>query len=111
MQYLRLANRRRMLPFVATSFGTWWGNDPIKKAQTDFDLVAADRISKQVILCECKWRTELDVALEAEKLLSKRHLLPEYEERHYYIFSKTPPNAGQVAPNTTVITTEMLFDL
>jgi uncharacterized protein len=89
-QYLIRHNRRGDLPFTATSFGKWWGNDPVEKAQADFDVIAANRISKQILLGECKWKNSIDDVAEIKKLINKDHLLPDYSERYYCLFSKVP---------------------
>ena len=110
LQYLQRANRKGKLPFTATSFGTWWGNDPKVKTQTDFDVIAADRIGKKIILGECKWRSNVDFGAEVNKLVGKEHLLPEYKERHHYIFSKSPPGAGKKPDGVTIISSDELYE-
>jgi AAA+ ATPase superfamily predicted ATPase len=87
-QYLNRHNRLGNLPFTATSFGKWWGNDPVMKTQADFDVIAANRVNKQILIGECKWKNSVDEAAEIKRLISKNHLLPEYIERYYYLFSK-----------------------
>jgi AAA+ ATPase superfamily predicted ATPase len=67
LQYMQRANRAMKLPFSATTFGSWWGNDPLEKAQADFDIIAANRSSKQIILGECKWRSDVNFAAELDK--------------------------------------------
>ncbi|MCL1808619.1 MAG: ATP-binding protein [Clostridiales bacterium] len=111
LQYLQRANKCGRLPFTATSFGSWWGADPIERVQTDFDVIAANRSKKQIFLGECKWKKSLNLAAEAQKLVRKEHLLAEYEERHYCLFVKAPPT-GQLMPSGfSVVTADMLFDV
>jgi AAA+ ATPase superfamily predicted ATPase len=111
LQYLQRANRKGLLPFVATSFGAWWGTDPKERAQADFDAVAADRSTGQIVLGECKWRNDVDIPAEAERLMKKAHLLPEFGERHYYIFQKAPLNESRSAYGVAVISADMLYDM
>ena len=111
LQYLQRANRYDMLPFTATSFGSWWGKDPKEKAQSDFDVIAANRSSKQIILGECKWMSSISLAAEAKKLMSKEHLLADYKDRYYYIFSKTLQNDIPTAKEVILVTAETLFDV
>ena len=111
LQYLQRAGRGKLLPFAATSFGSWWGNDPKDKLQRDFDVIAANRSSKQIVLGECKWRSSVNLAAVAEKLMGADHMLPEYKERYYYIFLKTPPKDGQEAKGAKVVTAQELFSL
>ena len=109
LQYLHRANRSKKLPIVATSFGSWWGNDPREKVQTDFDVVAANRGSKQIILGECKWRSGVNLDFEIKKLTNKEHLLAEFKERYFYLFLKTPPEGKQTTQGATLVTTKELF--
>jgi AAA+ ATPase superfamily predicted ATPase len=111
LQYLQRANRGKMLPFVATSFGSWWGNDQKEKTQADFDVIAANRSDKRIILGECKWKSGISVAAEAKKLKDKDHLLAEYKERHYYLFAKAPARGMDKHANVNVVTLDMLFDI
>ncbi|MCL1794828.1 MAG: ATP-binding protein [Oscillospiraceae bacterium] len=111
LQYLQRANRNKILPFIATSFGSWWRNDPKEKAQADFDVIAANRSKKQIVLGECKWKNEINFAIEAQKLLKKDYLLAEYKERYWYIFSKKPPKEKQKFPGITAVAAEMLFEI
>jgi len=111
LQYLRRMNAAKMLPITATSFGTWWGADPVEKRQTDFDVIAANRQTKQIILGECKWKEAVNFRAETEKHISKRHLLPEYTERHYYLFVKSSSEAEKVHNDITIVTADMLFEV
>ncbi|MCL2046027.1 MAG: ATP-binding protein [Oscillospiraceae bacterium] len=109
LQYMRRANRKGKLPFTATAFGSWWGTDPISKSQADFDVVVANRNEKQIILGECKWTGSINISAETEKLHDKKHLLSEYNERFFYLFTRTPPRS-ELNQQTKVVTQEMLFD-
>jgi hypothetical protein len=108
---LQRANRRGILPFTATSFGSWWGNDPLNKTQADFDVIAANRGEKRIILGECKWKSSISLATEADKLKRKEHLLAEYNDRHYYIFTKNKPDKKQKYEGINIITVEMLYGI
>ena len=111
LQYLRRMNAARRLPIIATSFGTWWGADPVEKRQIDFDVIAANRQTRQIILGECKWKESVSFQAETERLMNKGHLLPEYTERHYHLFVKLPFKEDKECINTTVVTAEMLFEI
>lgn len=114
LQYLQRLNRNKKLPFTATSFGSWWGTDPKEKVQADFDVVAANRTDKKIILGECKWKNSLNDVAEIQKLMAKEHLLKEYKERYYCLFSKIPfaKEARQLEnQNIKLVTTDMLFEL
>ena len=110
LQYVRRMNAAKKLPITATSFGSWWGIDPKDKQQTDFDVIAANRQTKQIILGECKWRESVNFKAETEKLISKTHLLSEYAERYYYFFSKAPITGVQEQEDIAIVTADMLFE-
>ncbi|MCL2087963.1 MAG: ATP-binding protein [Oscillospiraceae bacterium] len=109
-QYMQRANRSGKLPFVATSFGAWWGNDQRNKTQADFDLIAANRKTKQIVLGECKWKDNLNIETQIKKLGDKDHLLEEYTERYYYIFTKESTEQLHDLAGAAVVTTDMLFE-
>jgi AAA+ ATPase superfamily predicted ATPase len=114
LQYFIRANREKKLPFQATSFGCWWGADPVEKTQTDFDVLAANRMSKQIAIGECKWKNHIEDVAEIKKLMSKEHILREYPDRYYYLFSKTPfeKEAKKLeSERIKLVTTDMLFEL
>lgn len=87
-QYLIEQNLYGNLPFKATSYGRWWGNDTKEKRETDFDIVIANRKEKKMILCECKFRNTLNNLTEIKKLVEKDYMFPEYIDKYYYFFSK-----------------------
>ncbi len=89
LQYMMQLNKDLKLPFLATSFGKWWGNDRIKREETDLDIVLGDKTKKKVIIGECKWRNEQISKSDIENWLSKNYLLPSYVERYYVYFSKS----------------------
>jgi AAA+ ATPase superfamily predicted ATPase len=114
LQYLKRANRSGLLPFTATSFGSWWGADPKERKQADFDAVAANRAERRIILCECKWKKGVNASAEIQKLMSKDHLLGKYGDRYYFLFLKEysakewqTPEDGRAA----VITVDRMFEL
>ena len=111
LQYLQRANKVGGLPLSATSFGTWWGADTKEKAQADFDAIAANRSTGQILLGECKWKSSVSFKAETKKLMDKEHLLAEYKERYYYIFSKELPREPQDAEGATVVSADMLYDI
>ena len=105
----------RRLPFIATSFGTWWGNDVKAKVQSDIDIIAANRKNKEIILGECKWKNSIDDVSGVNKLKNKEHLLPDYKDRSYFIFSKAPYSdharkLEKMDRNLYLITLDMLFE-
>lgn len=89
LQYMMQLNKELKLPFLATSFGKWWGNDRVKREETDLDIVLGDKTKTKVIIGECKWRNEPASKSDLEKWMAKDYLLPSYKERYYVYFSKS----------------------
>lgn len=89
-QWLVRRNRKNGLPFLASSFGQWWGTDPAAREQADIDVIAADKPTKRILLGECKWRASFDETEALRKLEARASLLKGYDERHFALFTKRP---------------------
>ncbi len=94
LQYLMRLNKEQKLPFLATSFGKWWGTDNQKREETDIDIVVGDKTGKKAILGECKWRKEKVSKADIENFMKKDYLLPNFTNRYYLFFSKSGYNQG-----------------
>ena len=113
-QYLIRCNKEKKLPFLALNFGTWWGNDPKAKINTDIDIIADNKYEKKILMGECKWKNELTDAAEVLKLASKAHLIPGYEQYNFMFFSKAPyteaaKNLEKENRDLKLVSLEMLF--
>ena len=116
MQYIIRQNKAKRLPFLATNFGIWWGNDKKEKKNADFDIVADNKTDSEILLGECKWRNETPDIGEIENLLSKKYLMPGYKKHHFIFFSKVPYSKTALKlehenPNLKLITLEDLFSI
>lgn len=89
MQWLWRVNGSNQLPFVALRFGKWWGGSPLTRQQTDIDVIAANESEKRILLGECKWKNDLNIAGTIATLRSRADLIPGYPEKHYALFVKT----------------------
>lgn len=87
-QYMRRMNGRGALPFVAKSFGKWWGKDRFGNVQ-ELDLVVASMDGNELIVGECKWRNEIKVSALV-KCLKERASFFENYQMHLYVFTKLP---------------------
>lgn len=87
-QWVVRENARGALPFLASSFGRWWGTDPREKAETDIDLVAADKMSKSILLGECKWRNDFNESKAIEALEYRAELIKGFDKRSFVLFAK-----------------------
>lgn len=86
-QYLWQENLKGNLPIDFSDMGRWWGNDPIKKSETEIDILA-DNENKEAIFAECKWRNELTDVAELEELLHQSKLF-NYNKSILILFSKS----------------------
>lgn len=90
LQWVVRQNGAGELPFVASSFGSWWGTDPEVREQADIDIVAADTRGKQLLVGECKWRNEFNETAALETLERRSALLRGFACRQLVLFSKFP---------------------
>jgi len=86
-QYLWKCNKKRLLPFVFSNIGRWWGNNPEKKRQEEIDIVAVNN-KCEALFCECKWKNEQIGTSILEDLKEKSKLLSKYLPQKYILFSK-----------------------
>lgn len=64
------------------------GTNPTKRAQDDIDVLAVDRVAKQLLIGECKYRESFDETAEIEDLESKRGLVKDYVATNFMLFTK-----------------------
>ena len=88
LQWLVRENREGRLPFLASSFGSWWGTDSQRREQSDIDVIAADDVSKEALFGESKWRNSFDETETVKELVRRSHLLKGYKPKGYILFSK-----------------------
>lgn len=75
------------LPFIAKSFGRWWGRDREGKV-SEIDVDAESVTGKELILGECKWKNSLKVNKTLEVLQKRASYFDEYRS-YKYLFTKT----------------------
>lgn len=86
-QYLWQENLKGTAPIDFSDMGRWWGSDPVRKQQTEIDIIA-DNEEQEAIFAECKWRNE--PVGEAElKELEHRSTLFHYRNNVLMLFSKS----------------------
>jgi len=89
-QYLRRVNATEKLPFVAKSFGKWWGKDNQGSPQ-EIDIILESMNSKELIIGECKWKSTFKVNEAVNTLKTRTEIFNNYKT-HLYLFSKTELN-------------------
>jgi AAA+ ATPase superfamily predicted ATPase len=86
-QYLWRENIAGRLPFDFVDLGRWWGNDAIRKCETEIDIVADDS-GTTALFAECKWTNEKVGARELDDLEHQRQLF-HYQESYLFLFAKS----------------------
>ncbi len=89
--------RRDALPISVTSVGSWWGTNPETRSQTDIDVVAANRVSKEMLIGECKYRVDFNVSQVIDDLKGKRNLMKGYKTNGLYVFSRYKVESSIIA--------------
>lgn len=74
-------------PVEFHSLGRWWGNDPIKKCQTEIDIMGEED-KTTALFGECKWTNE-KVSADILETLIERSRLFSYKKVHLFLFSKS----------------------
>lgn len=85
-QYLLLLNRRKALPFRLNEIGRWWNG------AAEIDILGADRLRRQFILGECKFKSSAMTPADLRKLDLKRAAIaaiPPDAEVHRWLFSRS----------------------
>ena len=87
-QYLWYGNIENQLEIEMnfTDLGRWWGNDPIRKSETEIDILAYIN-DTTAIFGECKWTNE-NVGVSVLDDLIDQSKLFRYKENYYYLFAK-----------------------
>lgn len=107
IQYMRKINGTEKLPFVFSSIGRWWGNNPIKKREEEIDIVCKN--GENIIFGECKWRNEPLSMVIVEDLIEKSLIFN--ENNKYYIFFSKSGFKNQVKEFAKIKTNVILIDL
>ena len=87
-QYLKRLNAKGELPFVAKTFGKWWGRDKQGNAQ-EIDIIVESVSGKELIIGECKWKKSLKVNKTILTLWERIAYFDKYK-KYMYLFTKTP---------------------
>lgn len=106
-QYLRRQNSSQNLPFIAKSFGTWWGKGKGGESQ-EIDVVSESYDGKALIIGECKWRNSIKEKKVIDTLINRAKLFPKYQT-YPYLFTKEKLKLKDYSP-VTVVSAEDFFN-
>ncbi len=93
LQWVRRESIAGRLPFAALEFGKWWGTDPEAREETDIDVVATNKLERQLLVGECKWRGDFDETSAIEALEHRSELLKGFSRRHFVLFTREAASA------------------
>ncbi|ACM61714.1 hypothetical protein B0S90_0140 [Caldicellulosiruptor bescii] len=86
MDYLKILNKAKKLPFIFENIGKWWGNNPYKKREEEIDIVAFD--NNNILFGECKWRNQ-KVDMSVLNNLIEKSMIFNNRKKFYVLFSKS----------------------
>lgn len=77
-------------PCLITRIGKWWGTNPMKREETDIDVVGLDSIRKTAMIGECKFKNEVLDKKIFDALQERQGLIDHhYRVVGYLLFSKS----------------------
>ena len=86
-QYLWQENIAGRLPFRFKDCGRWWGANPVKKEESEIDLLAYAKADK-CLFAECKWTNKKIDNQILDNLIEKASMF-DYSDKYYVLFSKS----------------------
>lgn len=104
-QYLRRMNINKQLPFVAKTFGRWWGKDK-KGSVQEIDVIVDSILDKKMIVGECKWRNSFKLQKTIDLLSQRAEIFDKYII-YKYLFVKN--NDMLAKEGVTVVTLNELY--
>ena len=105
-QYLRRMNINKQLPFVAKTFGRWWGKDK-KGSVQEIDVIVDSILDKKIIVGECKWRNSFKLQKTIDLLSQRAEIFDKYII-YKYLFVKN--NDILTEEGVTVVTLNELYE-
>ena len=88
LQWITKMGSEGRLPMLPVQVGKWWGNNPLRREETDIDVVAADPLEQKLLIGECKWRKRFDETDMIESLKARVGLISGYRETSLIFFTK-----------------------
>lgn len=82
-----LQKYEKQLPIIPSEIGQWWGANPIKKCECEFDIVILSHDKKDCILGECKFKDKMiDIGTAKELSENSEDIFTDLN-KYYYLFS------------------------
>ena len=70
IEYFEQRLRKGKLDFIPTDYGNWWGNDKIRKKESEIDLLAYDE-NNNYLFAEVKWKNQKADETVLKELIEK----------------------------------------
>ena len=70
IEYFEQRLRKGKLDFLPADYGNWWGNDKIRKKESEIDLLAYDE-NNNYLFCEAKWKNQKADEIVLKELIEK----------------------------------------
>ena len=85
IEYFEQRLRKGKLDFIPTDYGNWWGNDKIRKKESEIDLLAYDE-NNNYLFAEVKWKNKKADEIVLNELIEKSMNFG-CLDRHYWLIS------------------------
>lgn len=85
IEYFEQRLRKGKLNFIPTDYGNWWGNDKIRKKESEIDLLAYDE-NNNYLFAEVKWKNQKADEIVLNELI-KKSMNFGCLDRHYWLIS------------------------
>ena len=70
IEYFEQRLRKGKLDFIPADYGNWWGNDKIRKKESEIDLLAYDE-NNNYLFAEVKWKNQKADEIVLKELIEK----------------------------------------
>lgn len=85
IEYFEQRLRKGKLNFIPTDYGNWWGNDKIRKKESEIGLLAYDE-NNNYLFAEVKWKNKKADEIVLNELIEKSMNFG-CLDRHYWLIS------------------------
>lgn len=88
--WLLSKNGQDIYPMLILQIGSWWGNHPLvrEKQPEEIDILAWGANKDEMLIGECKWRTQ-DIGIDVVNKLEERSTFFNRPKKTLFLFSKS----------------------
>ncbi|MDO5689048.1 MAG: ATP-binding protein [Tissierellia bacterium] len=107
-EYYETRLKKGELPFLPKDYGNWWGNDRLRKKESEIDLLSYND-KGQYLLVEAKWKNQITKKETLTELIEKSRMFAP-SESFFWITSLSGFEELDVQRNIELITLEDMYD-